>query len=300
MKKRIILIMGGFLLCAIIIVFMVLSINSINMRDLPGEIVISNYDLSNSKESGILIYKPSTGEKKVIANKERFPYINYDSTGERLIAVKDIGDIFKSIRNYSLHEYSFKENKFNPIAKTNPLDKDSFIDYENIKYVPYSNKISYVWDNKLYIYDINTETEKELLDNIEDEYTWSKDASYFMYNNYDESMIYKYIIKDEKSVPVFKGESPVLSPGNKYLAYKEGYDNLSVIDLQKGTKWRYNGFGITHYVFSPDERYIAIIDGKRHTLFSIEHKIIVWDFEKDRVQDLFGGDTYWGMGLGWR
>lgn len=204
--------------------------------------------------------------------------------------------------NYSIYEYDLKQKKLNTII-VNKFTK-TVEGYYYVRYIPHSNKISYMSSDGLYVYDMDKKERTRIVD-ASDNYTWSMDGKFLLFCNDIPRKIYKFNINTKEIQPLFNGESPEYSNNNEFLAYtlvhagKDKKDILVIKDMKSGKEWRREEYSIVAYRFSPDDKYIVFNGNKKGSLTPGMEYIKKWDFKKGRTWTLIK-DYYSSTPISWR
>ncbi|MCL6559001.1 MAG: hypothetical protein K6U74_09385, partial [Firmicutes bacterium] len=90
---------------------------------------------------------------------------------------------------------------------------------------------------------------------------------------------------------------PIYSNDNNYIAYiregtfsdssatgKRSDDEVIVKELSTGKEWKYSTMMISTFVFSPDDRFIALM--QRGGPGKDGQQIIIWDFKNNKIQKI--------------
>lgn len=297
MKKKgpqfLISFIGVFIVILIILYFTIEP--SIYWRSLSGEIVMNN-SIDNTHTSGVTLYSPQKGKFRLLFKDACYNAV-FNSDKSKVFAIE--ATYLNKENQYALFEYSFKENILTPIIECKGTNTSN---YGTVKDVPNSESISYIWQDELYMYNLKTKAEKMLtkIDNNEN-YSWSNDGSYLLFNLEDSSKLTKYTLDNKKVETLSEGKSPELSHNNKYMAYKSDTEKLIIRDMVTGKEWRYSpGVFIAYYRFSPDDKYVAIAQNEKSSLMSTPAKrIIIWDFKNDKKTWLIK-ELYYGSEFDWK
>lgn len=170
---------------------------------------------------------------------------------------------------------------------------------ECIKYVPNSNKISFIANDKLYIFDRDKGEKTAILDEVDDQYSWDTNGEKILYADKDEKIYMYDMIKKEKQL-ICEGIHPVLSNNNEYIAYMAKDHILVVREIKTKKEWR--GIDLLRdqrFVFSPDDKYLALAK-QEYSIANNPYTIMyAVDYRKGKVTQLFKGD-YSSYGFDWK
>lgn len=308
MRKRVffIAIIAVMLILACILVVN-RNTNKLDIKQLNGQLLIEN-NIDNKDDTytyahGALICTASNGDlKKVFSSEDYFtPYcLNQDKS--KILLLKHMENPAEN--DFVIFEYDLKTKVLTGVVKYNKDIPNPTIYYTNIKYIPGKHQISYLWNGKLYIFDMDSKTESLIMkgDDIADSnYGWSKDGNKLIYEKENNINILDLSKEKKISTTGMTGFSPIYSKDEKYIAYLDDHsykDSLKVKDIKTGEEWTYSTDDmITSYVFSPDEKYLAIVEkdvGLIHIGARIDGHIKIWDFKNSAFGTLveyYKGDT---------
>jgi hypothetical protein len=306
MRKRVFFI-------AIIVVMIILACiivvkrntNKLDIKQLNGQLLIEN-NIDNKDDTytyahGALICTASNGDlKKVFSSEDYYtPYcLNQDKS--KMLLLKHMENPAKN--DYVIFEYDLKTKVLTGIVKYNKDIPNSTIYYTNIKYIPGKHQISYLWNGKLYVFDMDSKIESLIMkgDDIADSnYGWSEDGNKLIYEKENNINILDLSTHNKNFVTGIEGFSPIYSQSEKYIAYLDDFvHSMKVRDMKTGEEWTYSTDDmITSYVFSPDDKYLAIVEKDVGIIKSGAHfngHVKVWDFKNSAFGTLikyYKGDT---------
>ncbi|PKM79680.1 MAG: hypothetical protein CVU89_17030 [Firmicutes bacterium HGW-Firmicutes-14] len=254
----------------------------LNLKTLPGIIVMRPPTLKMSEHGrGLDIYTPGENKHSLILKEQNIYNPQFNKDKSKIVALKQ-GDIV---------EYDLKNNVLKTLLKSNL--NTSFL---YVKYVPNRSEISFINDNRLYVYDIPSKI-TTYVTSVSSNYCWSEDGDTFIFS--DQNQVYEFNVKDKSNRPLFKGYDPQYSNNNQYLAYLLDQGILIVKEIDTNREWKYKTNRIYHYTFSPDDSYVAVEQDSTKWL-STDKQLIIWDFKNGKsdylisfIMDGLHGDFDW-------
>lgn len=319
MLKKIILFLGKLFLFGSIASVLcscgVKELSSIDMKNLPGKILIEN-NVDNKYGNGLIILTPGSSDTLNILNDRIYCRAEFNSDRSSVLAVPVIQE--PKPDESTLVEYNLKTGNIKELVKNKGVPPPGYssrevstIYYNDIRYVPKKNMVSYLWGNSLYTFDLSTSTETFItkLMGEDSRYSWSKDDGFTAYLSEDDSdmntSIVSYNVKTKESRRLFNGYSPEISNKNEFIAYEKfnpntkGF-NLVVREVSTAKEWFYKNKGsIVNYRFSPDDRYLAVVERDKKWLANPQTgPIQIWDFKGSTASTLI--KNYGGTNLDWK
>lgn len=273
-----------FIVC---FVFIVNRTNKLNLSQLNGDLLIEDIIDGKNYTFGAFSYKTSSGDIRLIFNEDYFTPYCFNQDKSKILLVKYIEN--PSFNDFVIYEYNIQTKRLSGIVKykESKQNESSTVHFSNVKYIPEHHKISYIRFGQLYVHDIDTESDT-LITEIDDcsNYSWSNDGNELIFSNNNEIQVLDISSANKLSATDFQGESPIYSKDEKYIAYLDG-DNLKhclkVRDTVTGEEWSYTTKDIiVNYVFSPDNKYLAIVEKNTGLINFGAHvsgHIKVWDFK---------------------
>ncbi len=308
MKKRVIyiatLVVIIFIVC---FVFIVNRTNKLNLSQLNGDLLIEDIIDGKNYTFGAFSYKTSSGDIRLIFNEDYYTPCCFNQDKSKILLIKYIDN--PSVNDYVVYEYDIQTKTLSGIVKykESKQNESSTVHFSNVKYIPEHHKISYIRYGQLYVHDIDTESDT-LITEIDDSsnYSWSNDGNKLIFSNNNEIQVLDTSSENKLSATDFQGESPIYSQDEKYIAYLETFGNdkytMVVKNLNTGEEWSYTTKDIiVNYVFSPDNKYLAIVE-KNTGLFNfgahVSGHIKVWDFKNSSYATLI--KYYEGNTIDWK
>jgi hypothetical protein len=263
----------------------------IDNSKLVGEIVMSHNINVYSQESdnGIVMYSPDKNEFKTLINGVYFDLngMVFNEDKSKILGMKSSDENLG--KNPFIFEYDLGKNTIERvIEESKKLKSDSGISC--LKYVPQTKNISFIADNKIYIFDRVKKTNNVLLENIYDKYDWDKTGNKILYGDSNDK-IYIYDLTSKKSTQILEGRYPVYSNNNKYIAYQGKDYKLTVSDIDTKKEWKSESLsGNQEYIFSPDDKYIALSTQYSDISNNPHFEMYVVDYKMGKKTKLFKGD----------
>jgi len=156
--------------------------------------------------------------------------------------------------------------------------------------VPNTNNVSYIANEKIYIYDRAKETNTALIDVAFDKYLWDKTGRKILYGDYNKK-IYIYDLTTKENKLILEGEDPVLSNNNEYIAYRANDGRLTIYEFKTKREWKCEKLsGIYRYIFSPDDKYLATAYQWTDISINPHFSIYVLDFKTGKKSKLLKGN----------
>ena len=270
---------------SLLLLFMLTGCYSEVSNDYVGEIAMTypNTKLKslNNYQKGIMIYLPSTKRFSHVAQSRGFSDLSFSENKKKIMGVSTNNTIF---------EYDIETNNMTLVYKGSNEDAS----YDYLKYVPKSDLISFCSYPNLCIYNQRTKEIKKILPHIWGEYSWTKDGKKLLYSISGRGTIYSLDIENNKSTLYSKeGFSPQLSRSNNYIAFMTKNGEIIVKEIKTSRKWSYKGLELIYYKFSPDDKYLAIIEVVPSKTFMCGINLTVWDFRNNKkntlIEDIYQG-----------
>ena len=276
-----------FILC--IVFCLAISGCGVNKNNLPGEILINN------RADEITTYLPEKNEFKSILKGNFNNELSFNADKTKILGYKSINE--KEGDYTVIFEYDMVNDKISSV-----MEYDRSLGTggkECIKYVPNSNKISFIANDKLYIFDRDKGEKTAILNEVDDQYSWDTNGEKILYADKDEKIYMYDMIKKEKQF-ICEGIHPVLSNNNEYIAYMAKDHILVVREIKTKKEWR--GIDLLRdqrFVFSPDDKYLALAK-QEYSIANNPYTIMyAVDYRKGKVTQLFKGD-YSSYGFDWK
>ena len=278
----------GIVVVISILILLVFSSCGIDKDKIVGDILLShNLDMYTNTDYYMLMYSLSNNKTKKIENGNYLDLcgIEFNKDKTKILGVKSAEN--RKVKNPFIFEYDIKEETFIKIVEYAELTKGSG---GGLQYVPNSNSISYTADNKVYIYDREKTTNSALVDIAFDKYDWDKTGSKILYGDRDDN-IYIYDLTNKTSTKILEGRYPVYSNNNKYIAYQGKDYKLTVYDIDTKKEWKSISLsGNQKYIFSPDDKFIALATQYSDISNNPHFEMFVVDYKDNEQQRLFKGD----------
>lgn len=280
----------------------------LDLKQLKGDLLIENKMNETNYTFGAIKYTTYNGNAKVVFNEDYYTPYYYSQDKSKILLLKYIQD--PTVNDYVIFEYDIKNKVLTGLVKFKQdlPNEYSTVRFSNIRYIPGKRSISYLWCDKLYILDLVTKKETFVTNidgNANSYYGWSNNGEKLVFSKND--IIHTLDISDEKKVTTtdMKGYSPIYSQGGKHIAYlgDENFKHcLKVRDTVTGEEWTYKTNDIiVNYVFSPDEKCLAIVE-KDVGFFNLgAHEaghIKVWDYKNSTFGTLI--KYYEGNTIDWK
>jgi Periplasmic component of the Tol biopolymer transport system len=277
--------------------------NNLNLKQLNGDLLIENKLDKKNNTFGAVRYTTSNSDIKLVFNEEYYTPYCFSEDRSKMLLLKYIEK--PTVNDYVIFEYDIKNKVLTGIIKFKEKEPNEYstAQFSNIRYIPGEHKISYLWYDELYVFDTDSKTETLFtkVDRMANSYYgWSKYGNKLIFSkdgniNIFESSKNKIITTD------MRGCSPIFSQGEKYIAYldEDNFNHcLKVRDIVTGKELSYITKDIiVNYVFSPDDKYLAIVE-KDTGLFKfgahVAGHIKVWDYKNSSFGTLmkyYEGDT---------
>jgi hypothetical protein len=274
---------------------------ALNIRALPGEVLTDRYNcvdnVDGDKGIGVFRFSDESCQRIPIDSERGFIEAVYNEDRSKVLLLKNADRWNEKPDDYIIYEYDVKSGQLTGLVRNRLKISKSFgLHFSNIRYVPKSKAISYIWrgmkKSGLYIFDKNIGKEELMEMDEPRSYNWSKDGKFILMDllgEEPEDHIYKYNLTTKEKTMICNGVYPVYSHNNDYIAYyydnKKGAETIAVRELSTGKEWYYtNPRGlIPRYGFSPDDRYILLIeqynDWLSYAANSAYHDAKVWEFK---------------------
>jgi len=296
-------------LCLFILIFSISGCNKkydnkLDLESLPGKIVLGTYSKRLQEDyNGIIIFTPSLNTYDIELDEIRASDPRFNNENTKIFA-QDENTVFE----YDLGKKTVRE-----------LFKMEDSTYCLIRVVPNSRMISFTkmetldgnLSENLYLFDTQTKERRLLIEGVYGGYSWDKHGESLLFgSNVEESEqkfnqgVYKYDVESKTKTLMFEGYYPEYSKNNKYIAYKKRNAKNSVSFLvirekDTGREWEYKQSAVRYYAFSPDDKYIALVQNSTE-YFNENYEIVLWDFKNSKVYKLiekidrgFTGDFDW-------
>ncbi|CDG34686.1 hypothetical protein CTHBC1_0003 [Acetivibrio thermocellus BC1] len=250
--------------------------------DLSGDIIIG--DGHGGTSHSIIKYNPATNKFESV-EPGLYYEVEYNDDKSKILCYRFLEN--SEVRRFEICEYDIKSKKFGePIFI--PGDSQKF--EGSVKYVPNSDRISFVLDYELHIYDRSSGTLTKLFEVAFNSYSWDNTGKKLLYSDYDEN-IYIYDMESNEKRKILTGICPVYSSSNEYIAYIGIDQRLTVYNVNTGKKWRTVPVDDSaRYIFSPDDKYI-LLGTEYADLMSFPHyTLYILDYKTGKKKRLFGGE----------
>ncbi len=231
----------------------------------------------------------------IFSDTEQNSFIINLHNKEKEIISSDISSNFKFVENQNqlltnvaneLYLYDSNSKNTNLICKINTKNQNIY----NIKYIENNNICFTSKDEKLILYNIKTNEEKVLSNNITGEYSYTPDKKKIYYSI--DNKIYSVDINTKSSEYITNGNNPIISKnGNILVYYKDtNHDKLIVENTINGTIWEIYETP-SKYVVSPDGNYIAMVKpydnfGVFSVFFYLGYKTVIYDYKNKKEMTL--------------
>lgn len=302
MRKRILFI-AVIVLMIILSSFIIAKLNTdkLELNQLSGELLLENKIDKENYTFGAINYTTYNGDIKMIFNEDYYTPYCFNQDKSKILLLKYIEN--PTLNDYVIFEYDIKTKALSGIVKFKEKESNtsSILDFSNVRYIPNNHKISYLWYDELYIFDMDLKTET-LVTTIDGfNYGWLNDGNELIYSNDEKIKNLKLATEVISPIDII-GYSPINSQNGENIAYLEngnGYkDVLRIRNIRTGEEWAYNTKSIiVNYVFSPDNKYLAIVEKDVGLIKIGDHvdgHITVWDFKNDSFATIvkyYKGDT---------
>ncbi len=299
LKKKFIIIVCVMVFLAISVKILLLFDSGVFFRipEFQGDIFLTG-DAAN--EYGGSIVKVKEGVVTSLYDKDLFYYVEANKTADKLLLVKSISSPKEA--DYAIYEYDISSDSMTPLIRCFGTGHYyCTISFHCVRYVPESNKISYLWKDELHIFDL--ETKEDEIEAYIDEfsfYSWAKDGNSFLCSLGD-GKIYSYDMESGGFIYLFDGERPEYSVDNNSIAYLKGSWTLVVRNMTDGSEIsRKYMQPANNYRFSPDNNNIIFcVTVNGPIMVGTYEKIVVWDIKRDRVRKLVH-DAFNSIGVDWK
>lgn len=273
----------------------------IDNSQLVGEIVMShNINVySQENDNGIVRYSFIDKKFSILENGSYYDSagISFSLDKTKILGCKSENGKIGS--DLIVFEYDIKKKTFENIIENNGSIK-GFEGGSGLQYVPNSSNISYVYKNKVYKYDRLASYITSLIEVAFDKYSWDKTGNKILYGDSDDK-IYIYDLTSKKSTQILEGRYPVYSNNNKYIAYQGKDYKLTVYDIDTKKEWKSVSLsGNQEYIFSPDDKFIALATQYSDISNNPHFEMYVLDYKANKQKKLFKGDGgipafYWKL-----
>ena len=301
MRKRILFI-AVIVLMIILSCFIIVKLNTseLDLKQLSGELLLENKIDKENYTFGAINYTTYNGNTKMIFNEDHYTPYCFNQDKSKILLLKYIEN--PTLNDYVIFEYDIKTKTLSGIVKFKEKENNQYptVIFRNIRYIPDKNRISYLWYDELYVFDMDLKTET-LVTTIDGfNYGWLNDGN-LIYPKDGKIINLKLATEVTSSIDI-TGYSPINSQNGENIAYLEignGYkDVLRIRNIKTGEEWAYNTKSIiVNYVFSPDNKYLAIVEKDVGLIKIGDHvagHIKVWDFKNSSFTTLvkyYEGDT---------
>lgn len=306
MRKRILFI-AVIVLMIILSGFIISKLNTdkLDLNQLSGELLLENKIDKENYTFGAINYTTYNSNIKMIFNEKNYTPYCFNQDKSKILLLKYIKN--PTLNDYVIYEYDIKTKALSGIVKFKEKEQNQFptVIFSNIRYIPGKHKISYLWYDELYVFDMDLKTET-LVTKIDQKansyYSWSNDGNKLIYSKNDEINTLELSTQNTIFVTGIRGYSPIYSPNGQNISYME--DNgkykhsVKVRNIKTGEEWEYTTKSIiVNYVFSPDNKYLAIVEKDVGLIKIGDHvdgHITVWDFKNDSFATIvkyYKGDT---------
>ncbi|MDP4093576.1 MAG: hypothetical protein Q8920_09465 [Bacillota bacterium] len=294
-KKTLIIILSISIICGVIYTcYSIFSKPKININQLPGKIIFGR-EIGSTENNGICIFQPKNKSLTAILEGDYYTYVDLDNRKDRFLTIKRMqdADTYKDV----ICEYSFIDKKLTQIMPEKSIGNPGLL---YVKYVPGTDEISYIWGNKLYIYNKLSKIETYIVD-VNSNYCWSNDGKVLFYCKPYTNQIFKYYLGERKEELLFQGDSPEISLDSKYLGYIDDKNNTLIVkEMSTDKEWRYKtDSSIVFFKFSPDDNYILFLQGSKSNIFAASSHLKVLKFRTGDTINLFN-DAYFGRTFDWK
>ena len=306
MRKRILFI-AVIVLMIILSCFIIVKLNTseLDLKQLSGELLLENKIDKENYTFGAINYTTYNGNTKMIFNEDHYTPYCFNQDKSKILLLKYIEN--PTLNDYVIFEYDIKTKTLSGIVKFKEKENNQYptVIFRNIRYIPDKNRISYLWYDELYVFDMDLKKET-LVAKIDQKansyYSWSNDGNKLIYSKNDEINILELLTGNNIFATSIKGYSPIYSPSGENISYLDYNGNfkhsLKVKNIKTGEEWAYNTKSIiVNYVFSPDNKYLAIVEKDVGLIKIGDHvagHIKVWDFKNSSFTTLvkyYEGDT---------
>lgn len=259
--------------------------------NIKGKIVMSSPTNTVMDKDTVVIYDL---EKK---NYIKFGGTFYDSPAFS----KDKSRVLMIIEESpcTIVQYDYVNNTYEFIYKGS-LQDGTVLEYAY--YVPDKNAVSFIQDDKLYIYDMLTKQKTYVID-ANWGYFWNSQGDKIVYSQ--NGKIYTYELLTAKKKYLMEGKNPQFSNNNQLIGCITYDDNgkqiLVIRNIDDGKEWEYKPGGmIINYRFSPDDNNIAIEESRRANFFFEAWDLNLWNFRKNTKSSILKNVANVSSSIDWK
>ena len=139
-----------------------------------------------------------------------------------------------------------------------------------------------------------TKKSEIVLNDVWFNFSWDKDGINLLFQKKinDKMNVCKLNLDTQNEEILFIGKDPKYSNNGKYLSYiiYGSNDILVIKELETGKEYRYKSYNVINaYEFSPDTKYVAVIENKK---MSKDMVISVVDYINGAKSELFNSTTH--------
>lgn len=284
MKKKFIIILLPVVVIALLFYFFFLN-NYLFKLSLPGKILLTkteNYE-------GISIYYPSKNKVEKFFNGNFYSFVHYNYNENKILTLLQ--------KNSSRYDDSIVEIDAHSKKMTSILNYKDIGYYDNgyfcvfcydVNYMNKSNNIRFILNDNFTIYNRNTRSMQNIIKVFDYPASLFLDNNRILYNS--ENSVNLYNMTNKENSKYLDGRNAILSYDNKYIAYYNLKNNLTIRNLSSKEEWDVNlSFNYIQLVFSPDDNYILVSNQFMGLVSNPEYSIYAVDYKTGRKVKLFKG-----------
>jgi len=249
------------------------SQNELNTKTISGKILFRDPMIEGGTESqGLVVLDPFTTKITpigIFGENARF----MGATSKVLVG---------SVNKIEMFDISTKE-AVEVYKIDNPATKGGNIAYVDEKH------FSIVEESRLLLVNIENRTKTIITEDVGNGiHSWSGNGKTVYYSTHpagEKNKICRLNIETNKKEVLFDGIAPRVSKDGNLLAYYTAGTNgkLIVKDLQSNQEWKYDGAPVK-FCFSPDSRYIAVVEYWRGPWYFDGYTVKIWDYKENKSQ----------------